>query len=58
MLNVMQATDKAYGDDEAENVSFLSIGACGAFVHGIEDEYQGRLSVTTWQVIVCSDTSA
>lgn len=27
---------------EEDNVSLMSSGACGAFVHGFEDELQGK----------------
>jgi hypothetical protein len=26
---------------DADSVSLMSSGSCGAFVHGLEDEYQG-----------------
>lgn len=33
------ADDKPKEEVEPENVSLMSIGACGAFVHGLEDEF-------------------
>ena len=31
----------ARGDLDVENMSFMNSGACGAFVHGLEDEFYG-----------------
>lgn len=30
---------RAFGDLDVENMSLMSTGACGAFVHGLEDEF-------------------
>jgi hypothetical protein len=41
------ASGKKWADDaprevmDADSVSLMSSGSCGAFVHGLEDEYQG-----------------
>eukprot|EP00039_Didymoeca_costata_P010875 m.147785 g.147785 ORF g.147785 m.147785 type:complete len:935 (+) comp14991_c0_seq4:316-3120(+) len=43
---------KAFGDMDVENVSLISSGACGAFVHGLEDEfYEVRQAAVT---AICS----
>ena len=45
------STGKLWADDapkeelDAEAVNLISSGACGAFVHGLEDEYLGMLMV-------------
>ena len=42
------ATGKKWADDapkesvDAEAISLMSVGACGAFVHGFEDEFMGN----------------
>ena len=35
------ADDKPRENMDAESISLMNIGACGAFVHGLEDEFLG-----------------
>lgn len=43
------STGKRWSDDapkeqvEADSVSVINTGACGAFVHGLEDEFLGEV---------------
>ena len=45
------STGKKFGDDapneelDPDNISLMNSGACGAFIHGLEDEYLGRFFV-------------
>lgn len=41
------ADDKPRENLDAESVSLIHSGACGAFVHGLEDEFMGELRVLT-----------
>lgn len=42
------STGQKFGDDapneeiDPDNISLMNSGACGAFIHGLEDEYLGR----------------
>ena len=38
------ADDKPKEDVDPDSVNLLQIGACGAFVHGLEDEFLGMLN--------------
>lgn len=43
------ASGKKWADDaprevlDADNINLMSSGACGAFVHGLEDEFLGKI---------------
>lgn len=50
------ASGKKWADDapkellDADNISLMSSGACGAFVHGLEDEFLGE--VFTYNILI------
>lgn len=39
------ADDKPRENLDAESVSLIHSGACGAFVHGLEDEFMGKFFI-------------
>ena len=38
------ADDKPRENMDADTISIMNIGACGAFVHGLEDEFLGKIT--------------
>jgi hypothetical protein len=51
------ASGKKWADDaprevvDADSVSLINIGGCGAFVHGLEDEFMGKLKSFIWAIL-------
>jgi hypothetical protein len=41
------ADDKPRENLDADSISIMNIGACGAFVHGLEDEFLGQWLYST-----------
>ena len=45
------STGQKWADDapkeelDPDDINLMNIGACGAFVHGLEDEFSGKLKV-------------
>lgn len=42
------ADDAPKEDIDPDSVNLISSGACGAFVHGLEDEYMGLYSIISY----------
>lgn len=53
------ASGKKWADDapkeliDAESINLMSSGACGAFVHGLEDEFLGKTNIISAIFVLC-----
>ena len=55
MVNFDTRTQSSQVDIDPRKISLMNAGACGAFVHGLEDEFMGKVQSALNYVCTCNN---